>query len=153
MHPMNVDEEHKPGTPTAKNVPIEPTVDTTEIKIARDEELQEEQQRRKEESRAQYMMKRSKLAAKPRAKSAGPPGWRPPAKEDTEHGCLGPLEPLPPPQQKGRSDQSQEPPPPPPKRRPPAGMGEPPQLKEAPAAVLKERAPLRLHRYPRCRRR
>ena len=138
---MNVDEERKNSTPTAKDVPMDPIIDTSKLKIARDEELQEDEKKRKEESRAQYMLKRDKPTAKPRAKSAGPPGWRPPAKEDSEHGCLGPLEPLPQPQQKGRADQSQEHPPPPPKRRPPAGMGEPPQMKEAPAAVLKERAP------------
>ena len=140
MHPMYVDEERKPSTPTVKDMPMDPTVDTSKLKIARDEEFQEEERKRKEESRAQYMLKRDKPTARPRAKSAGPPGWRPPAKEDTEYGCLGPLEPLPPPHQKGRSNQCQEPPPPP-KRRPPAGMGEPQQQQETPAAVLKERAP------------
>ena len=119
---------------------MDPIEDKNKLETARDEEAQEEEKKRKEESRAQYLLMRDKPTARARAKSAGPPGWRPPAKEDTEYGCLGPLEPLPPPHQKGRSNQCQEPPPPPPKRKPPPGMGKPPQQSETPA-VLKERAP------------
>ena len=120
---MNIDEDQKETPPTMNDAPMILNTNTSEPKTLTTEELYEEEKRRREESRVQFMIKKNQQDARPRAKSMGPPGWRPPVKEEAEHGCLGPPEPLQQPQQKGRTAQSQEePPPPPPKRRPPTGI-------------------------------
>ena len=135
MLPMYVEGSGSANTPSKKDSPTDPIKHKKELTAAMEEEERVEEMRRKEESRAQYLQMRNRPIARARAKSAGPPGWRPPAKEDIEVGCLGPLEPLPPPPPKGRTNHSPEPPPPPPKRRPPPG---PPPLSDMPA-TLKER--------------
>lgn len=118
--------------------PIDPN---QEQEADNEEEDREDIMRRKEASYAKFRVQRYCPSARARAKSAGPPGARPPGMEVDTIGCFEPLPPLPPPskaraqQPEKRGYHSASPPPPPPKRKPPPA---PPPLSDMPA-TLKER--------------
>ena len=72
-----------------------------------EEEDREETMRLKEARYAKFRVVRDRPSARARAKSAGPPGARPPGMDVDVFGCIEPLPPLTPPS-KGRAHQPEK---------------------------------------------